>query len=173
MSNKGEGGALMNPQAMFVWESLAFRTPTMLRIVEPLTEDEMRWLPPNQSNSIAWLVWHIAEVEDNWVRDRLYGQTKHYPFGCSVRTAARGQYPSKAELLRYFAEVRGLTKHRLEEASEAEFEQLLHDDHFGAISVRQLWGGVVTSCAWHGGQIALTNRLLPRDPRGNFDPGAR
>ncbi len=161
----------MNPQAMFVWESLAFRTPTMLRIVEPLTEDEMRWLPPNQSNSIAWLVWHIAEVEDNWVRDRLYGQTKHYPFGCSVRTAAHGQYPSKAELLRYFAEVRGLTKHRLEEASEVEFERVLHDDHFGAISVRQLWGGVVTSCAWHGGQIALTNRLIPRDPRGNFDPG--
>ena len=153
---------MMNQQAKFVWESLEFRTPIMLRIVEPLTEDEMRWLPPNKSNSIAWLVWHIPEVEDNWVRDRLHGQPKRYPFGCSVRAATLDQYPSKAELLRYIAEVRGLTKRRLEETAEAEFERVLHDDHFDTISVRQLWGGVVTSCAWHGGKIALTSRLIPR-----------
>jgi DinB family protein len=156
----------MNQQARFVWESLEFRTPIMLRVVEPLTEDEMRWLPPNKSNSIAWLIWHIAEVEDNWVRDRLHGQPKRYPFGYSVRAAALDQYPSKAELLRYFAEVRGLTKQRLEETAEAEFERMLHDDSFGTLSVRQLWGGVVTSCAWHGGQIALTNRLIPRANEG-------
>jgi hypothetical protein len=152
----------MNAQATFVWESLEFRTPIMLRIVDPLTEDEMRWLPPNKSNSIAWLVWHIAEVEDNWIRERLYGHPRRDPFGSSVRSAALDQYPTKAELLSYFAEVRRLTKQRLEEASEAEFDRMLHDDHFGAISARQLWGGVVTSCAWHGGQIALTNRLIPR-----------
>lgn len=152
----------MNLQAKFVWESLEFRTPIMLRIVEPLTEKEMRWLPPNKSNSIAWLVWHIAEVEDNWVRDRVYDQRKRYPFGYSVRSAALDQYPAKSELLGYFAEVRVLTKERLEETSEIEFDRVIHDDHFGEISVRQLWGGVVTSCAWHGGQIALTNRLIPR-----------
>jgi len=90
---------------------------------------------------------HIAEVEDNWVRDRVYGQPKRYPFACSVRSAGLDQYPTKAELLGYFAEVRKLTKQRLEETSEVEFERMVHDDHFAAISVRQLWGGVVTSCA--------------------------
>lgn len=152
----------MNAQAKFVWESLEFRTAILLRIVEPLTEEEMLWLPPNKSNSIGWLVWHIAEVEDNWVRDRVYGLPKRYPFGYSVRSAALDQYPTKAQLLTYFAEVRTLTKRRLGETSEAEFDRMIHDDQFGEISVRQLWGGVVTSCAWHGGQIALTNRLIPR-----------
>jgi hypothetical protein len=37
---------------------------------------------------------------------RLFPQ----PFGCSVRSAALDQYPTKAELLGYFAEVRRLTK---------------------------------------------------------------
>ncbi|MBM3318834.1 MAG: DinB family protein, partial [Candidatus Eisenbacteria bacterium] len=74
----------------------------MLRIVEPLTEAQMRWLPPNNSNSIAWLVWHLAEVENNWVRDKLHGLPKRYPLGASVRATSIEQYPSKAELLAYF-----------------------------------------------------------------------
>ncbi len=151
----------MGPQSRFVWDSLEIRTPTMLRIVEPLSEAQMRWLPPNNSNSIAWLVWHIAEVEDNWVRDKLYGLPKRYPLGASVRATPIERYPSKAEVLAYFHEVRALTKQRLEQTAEEEFDRIIQDESFGAITVRQLWGGVVTSCAWHSGQIVLTNRLIP------------
>jgi len=57
-----EGRYGMNSQAKFVWDALEFRMPTILRIVEPLSEDQLRWWPPNESNSIAWLIWHIAEV---------------------------------------------------------------------------------------------------------------
>ncbi len=153
----------MGPQARFAWESLEFRTPTTLRIVEALQEAAIRWWPPNNSNSVGWLLWHIAEVEDNWVRDKLYGLPKRYPFGASVRAMPPEQYPSKADLLAYFQEVRGLTTQRLEQAPEEEFDRLIQDEHFGAISVRQVWGGVVTSCAWHSGQIALTNRLIPQE----------
>ncbi len=151
----------MNSQAQLVWDSLEFRTPIILRIVEPLSENQMRWWPPNRSNSIAWLIWHIAEVEDNWIRDRLYGEPRRYPFGRSVQDTAHDEYPAKAALLSYFAEVRALTKQRLEGMATEEFERFIHDSHWGTISVRQLWSGVVTSCAWHGGQIALTNRLMP------------
>ena len=34
--------------------------------------------------------------------------------------------------------------------------------HFGTLTVRQVWAGVVTSAAWHAGQIVYVNRLLPR-----------
>ncbi len=50
--------------------------PPILRIVEPLTEDQLRWWRPNESNSIPWLIWHIAEVDDNWIRDGLYEQPR-------------------------------------------------------------------------------------------------
>jgi hypothetical protein len=155
----------MGPQSQFVWDGLELRTPTMLRIINGLSEAAWRWWPPNDSNSIGWLVWHIAEVEDNWLRDRLYRMPKRFPFGASVREARPDQYPSKASLLDYFHEVRGISCGRLEQFSESDFDRQIEDEHFGKITARQLWSLVVTSCAWHSGQIALTNRLIPTESR--------
>ena len=150
----------MHREAQVVWDSLEFRKPAMLQIVEALSEEQMHWLPPHGRNSIAWQLWHIAEVEDNWVRDRLLGEPRRFPFGPSVLHATRAQYPPKATLLAYFHEVRGLSRQRLEASVEAAFDAIVHDPHFGPLSVRQVWSGVITSFAWHAGQIALTNRLL-------------
>jgi hypothetical protein len=85
----------IGPRAGLVWSSLELRTPAMLRIIAELSETQMRWRPPNNSNSIAWLLWHIAEVEDNWVLDKVYGLPKQYPFGRSVRAAAVEEHPEK------------------------------------------------------------------------------
>ena len=152
----------MDPQARFAWGSLELRTPAMLRVVEGLPEAAIRWQPPNGANTVAWLLWHIAEVEDNWVRDKVYGQPRRYPFGVSVRERVLESYPTKPELLAYFHEVRALTRQRLEETDEEAMERTVQDQSFGTISVRQLWGGVVTSFAWHAGQISYLNRLIPR-----------
>jgi hypothetical protein len=152
----------MTPQAQFVWDGLQLRTPAMLNIVERLTDEELRWQPPNGANPIAWMLWHIPEVEDNWVRDRLYATPKRYPFGASVKATPLHLFPAKAELLAYFHEVRALTKQRLEETPEEAFDRALQDEHYGSITVRQVWAGIVTSAAWHGGQIVYVNRLLPR-----------
>jgi uncharacterized damage-inducible protein DinB len=150
----------MNMIAKLVWDGLEFRKPAMLRIVEPLSEEQMGWCPPNQGNSISWQLWHIAEVEDNWVRALLHGQPKRYPFGRSVKIASPDQYPGKAELLKYFHEVREISRRRLEETTETDFERTVRDDHFGELTVGQVWSGIITSFAWHAGQIAQTNRLL-------------
>jgi hypothetical protein len=155
----------MGPQAQLIWDGLELRTPTMLRVVDGLSQDAWRWWPPNNSNSISWLVMHIAEVEDNWVRDRLYNLPKRFPFGASVRELSADQHPNKRELLGYFHEVRTTTRERLEQFSESDFDRKLDDEHFGEITARQLWSLVVTSCAWHSGQIALTNRLIPQELR--------
>ena len=152
----------MNPQARFAWDSLELRTPAMLRIVEALPEVAIRWQPPNGANTVAWLLWHIAEVEDNWVRDKVYGLPRRYPFEVSVRETVLERYPTKPELLAYFHQVRALTRQRLEETGEEAMERTVQDSTFGTISVRQLWGGVVTSFAWHAGQISYLNRLIPR-----------
>ena len=36
----------------------------MLQVVERLSANDVRALPPNAVNPIAWMLWHIAEVED-------------------------------------------------------------------------------------------------------------
>lgn len=152
----------MGPQAQCVWDGLHFRAPAMLAVVERLTNEQLRWQRPNAANPIARMLWHIPEVEDNWVRDRLYGMPKRYPFGTSVKSTPLDAFPDKSELLAYFHEVRALTKARLNDVSEAQFERTIQDEHYGPLTVRQVWAGVVTSAAWHGGQIAYVNRLLPQ-----------
>ncbi len=152
----------MNPEASTIWANLEFRKPALLRVVEPMSASEMLWIPPNGRNSVAWLIWHIAEVEDNWVRDLLYAEPKRYPFSCSVPDATADQFPDKNELLDYFHHVRGLTKSRLAAITERDFDRTVVDEHFGQLSVRDLWAGVATSFAWHAGQIAMMSRLMQR-----------
>jgi DinB superfamily len=152
----------VDPQARVIWDSLEFRTPALLRSIQPLSENQLNWRPPNAGNSVAWLLWHIPEVEDNWVRDKLLNLPKRYPFGVSVKAISGEERPSKTALVSYFHEVRALSKARLERTAGEEFDRMVSDEHFGSLTVRRVWGGVVTSCAWHGGQIVfIVNRLLP------------
>jgi hypothetical protein len=124
-------GVLMNREASAIWANLEFRKPALLRVVEPMSDGQMLWVPPHGRNCVAWLLWHIAEVEDNWVRDLLYAEPKRYPFGGSVRDAAADPFPSKNELLDYFRDVRGLTQSRLAASSESDFDRSVIDEHFG------------------------------------------
>ena len=55
----------MNTTAALLWEMLEFRTPAILDVVRSLSESQVRWEPPNGANPVGWLLWHIAEVEDN------------------------------------------------------------------------------------------------------------
>jgi len=86
----------------------------MLRIVARLSDEQLRWLPPNGVNSIAWLLWHIAEVEDSWIREKLLDAPKRYPFNASAKTVPRVPCPEKTALIAYFHEGRALSKQRLE-----------------------------------------------------------
>jgi hypothetical protein len=81
-----------------------------------------------------------------------------------MREAIEAQYPSRDELLAYLYEVRALSRQRLEAASAADFDRAVHDEDFGAMQVRDVWAGVVTSFAWHAGQAAMTAKMLPETP---------
>jgi uncharacterized damage-inducible protein DinB len=132
----------------------------MLRIVDQLSDEQLRWLPPNGVNSMAWLLWHIAEVEDNWIREQILQLPKHYPFDVSAKATPRPACPPKAALVTYFHDVRALSKQRLEASSDTQMDHTVEDEHYGTLTVRQVWAAVATSGAWHGGQIAYVNRLL-------------
>jgi len=116
----------MTPEARAVWASFEFRVPMLLRNVEPLTESQIRWRPGPGRNSIRWQLWHIAEVEDNWVRTCLLRDEPHYPFVTSLADAdLEHDSPRKSDLLEYLQQVRTLTKKRLEALSAEDFEATL------------------------------------------------
>ncbi|MCB9845517.1 MAG: DinB family protein [Phycisphaeraceae bacterium] len=152
----------MTPQGEAIWAGLEFRTPMVLRNIEPLSEDHLDWIPGEGRKSIRWQLWHIAEVEDNWIRTCLLSAPPRYPFGAALgESTAR---PDKPSLLQYFHEVRSLSRQRLEAMDEPDFARGVSDPDFGTLNARQLWAGVVTSFAWHGGQIAMTAKMLPGSP---------
>lgn len=154
----------MIPQAKMVWAGLEFRMPLLRRNVEPLSEAQMRWIPAPGRVSVAWQLWHIAEVEDNWIRLMVLDEPLHFPFGVQLREAADEQYPTKEQLLAYIAEIRGITRTRLESMTDADFDREVVDVDYGTQTVRDIWAGVVTSLAWHAGQIAMTAKLIPQTP---------
>ncbi len=41
------------------------------RALDGVSEDELHWRPALESNTIDWMVWHMARVEDNWVNVRM------------------------------------------------------------------------------------------------------
>ena len=41
------------------------------RTLDGLDEYELHWRPTLESNSIAWIVWHMARTEDYWINTRL------------------------------------------------------------------------------------------------------
>jgi uncharacterized damage-inducible protein DinB len=48
------------------------------RNVKGLTKDELVWTPKPHSNSIAFLMWHLARVEDLWINRLLQGGKESY-----------------------------------------------------------------------------------------------
>jgi hypothetical protein len=79
----------MTPQARAIWDALEFRMPSVLAKVGGLSDADLYWQLQNGANSIAWLLWHIAEVEDNW-RATSLDQFRFIVFGdpavCWCRT---------------------------------------------------------------------------------------
>ena len=154
----------MTPAAEAIWSSLEFRKPMMLRNVEPLSEELLRWQPAPDMNSIAWQLWYIAEVEDNWIRTLVTQEPPRFPFDVPIRKATPQQIPPKQLLLDYLSEIRAVTRHRLEVTTDIGLEHVVEDPDFGTLTVREVWAGIVTSFAWHAGQIALTAKLAPGSP---------
>ena len=68
-----------------MWDALTFRTAATLRVIDNLSDEQLCWLRPGAVNSVGWLIWHIAEVEDNWIREKVLKLPKRYPFGTSAK----------------------------------------------------------------------------------------
>jgi len=158
----------MTPEGLSIVSALDFRMAMLLRNVEPLSEGQMDWVPGEGRNSIRWQLWHICEVEENWVGQCLLDLPARFPLGVSLGESygvpGSADRPDKDRLLEYLREVRALSRQRLEGMDGGDFERVVHDPDFGRMSARELWAGVVTSFAWHAGQIALTAKLLPGSP---------
>ena len=52
----------------FIEQALEGFKARLYRTLEGLTTEELGWRPDSQANSIAFIAWHVARVEDRWTQ---------------------------------------------------------------------------------------------------------
>ncbi len=139
--------------------------------IQSLSDDDLTQQPNDQSNSVAWLLWHMNRVVDNMIHTRLQSQRQlwvldgwHQKFGMSdeesdfgmgwtAEQVAAWQAPSRDVLLGYYEAMKASAKDYLASLSDAELDKsvMVGNESRG---VSDLLGVLVYDNVVHGGQIA-------------------
>jgi uncharacterized damage-inducible protein DinB len=146
------------------------------RAIEGLTPAEARWQPTIHTNHIAWLVWHMARVEDRWVNLILRETTEVWKadgwadrFRMSPESTGGGQTTEEvrampdiplADLMAYFKAVRAKTRQYLDQVTDADL--LLEHRHPRLGMVKGTWsiGHLLVEQSQHTGQVALIRGMI-------------
>ena len=139
--------------------------------IQSLSDDDLTQQPNDQSNSVAWLLWHMNRVVDNMIHTRLQSQRQlwvldgwHQKFGMSdeesdfgmgwtAEQVAAWQAPAREVLLGYYDAMKASARDYLASLSDAELDKsvMVGNESRG---VSDLLGVLVYDNVVHGGQIA-------------------
>ncbi len=143
--------------------------------LEGLTDAELRWQATLDSNSILWLVWHMAKVEDGWLNSSIGGGESVWDSGGWAEKTGipyeGGGYGQTADevrsmpavpvtdLVEYFDAVRSETFKVIDGISDEDLSKSLTR---GNRSVTWSWilGHVLAEEAQHLGQIGFIRGMV-------------
>ncbi len=147
------------------------------RALDGLSEDELHWRPALESNTIDWMVWHMARVEDNWVNVRLRESESIWDRDgwaerCGVEVPDNG-YGQSAEEIRaippfnvplvmdYYAAVRqGTTDYFENEMQEEDLNKEVPHARYDPINYAWVLGHLLCEEAEHLGQIEYLRGMM-------------
>ena len=146
------------------------------KAVNGLTPAELRWQPTLASNPIAWIVWHMARVEDRWVNRVLSGGVElwisegwHKKFGMTEEAHGYGEtmeqvraMPDLAmfELLAYFDAVRKSTLAHLERMTPEQLAATYPHSRRKGITGAWILGHILVEESQHLGQVAFIRGMI-------------
>jgi len=144
--------------------------------IEGLTPAEARWQPTVHTNHIAWLVWHMARVEDRWVGRYLRGTTEVWTadgwadrfgmdpesngFGQTIEEVRAMPEISLTDLMAYFDAVRAVTRRYLDQAKEEDLSREYQHPRRGTITGTWIVGHILAEESQHTGQVALIRGMI-------------
>jgi uncharacterized damage-inducible protein DinB len=146
------------------------------KAVDGLTPAELRWQPTLASNSISWIVWHMARVEDRWVNRVLRGDVEHWirdgwheKFGMSEEAHGYGETEAQvwampdvamSNLLAYFDAMRQSTLAHLEQMTSADIEATYAHPRRAGITGAWILGHILVEESQHLGQVAYIRGMI-------------
>ncbi len=161
----------------FIRQALDLNRKDLLRQLDGLSPDDLGWQPAPHSNSIGFIAWHMARVEDGWVQ-RVFQRQPHLwisdgwakrfgmaeemrdlGWGYSKDQLAAFNTPSLDLILGYSEAVRRSTLDFLERW-DPEGEPVEARAPWGSpISAQDFFAQLVWELNQHGGQIAYVRGL--------------
>ena len=146
------------------------------KAVDGLTPAELQWQPTLASNSISWIVWHMARVEDRWVNRVLRSDVElwirdgwHEKFGMSKEAHGYGETEAQvrampemamSDLLVYFDAVRHSTLAYLEQMTSADIEASYAHPRLTGITGSWILGHILVEESQHLGQVAYIRGMI-------------
>ena len=146
--------------------------------VDGLSEEELTTRPADDANPIAWLVWHLARVQDDHVADvagteqvwtaQLFDERfdlgiEPESIGYGMSTEEVGQVRASAELLvEYLTAVTEATTAYLATVSADDLERVIDEDWDPPVTLGARLVSVVGDDLQHVGQAAYVRGLLNR-----------
>jgi uncharacterized damage-inducible protein DinB len=147
--------------------------------VADLTPDELSWRPDDGSNSVAWLVWHLARVQDDHVagvagREQLWTSDGwHDRFGLPFRPATIGYGQSAAQVAKvkvsdpglltgYYDAVHQATLDYVAGLTDGDLDEIVDDSWDPPVTLGVRLLSVVNDDLQHAGQAAYVRGLILR-----------
>jgi uncharacterized damage-inducible protein DinB len=145
--------------------------------VEGLNLKQLTYRPGKDANSIAWLIWHLARIQDDhiagvagheqvWITD-TWLEKFGLPFtaiatgwGQTSEEVARVQVDSKL-LLGYFDAVHQVTIHYLRSLKENDYERIVDKHWDPPVTLGARIVSIISDDLQHVGQAAYVRGLLP------------
>lgn len=147
------------------------------RALDGLSDDELRWQPTLHANSIDWMVWHMARVEDNLVNVVLQNHDPIWEsdgwserLGISYAGAGAGMTMNEirdlghidiAEVMEYYRTIRTETSDYFERVMRADdLSRVIEHTNFRGWTGAQILGRLLCEEAEHLGQIEYLRGMM-------------
>ena len=143
--------------------------------LEDLTPTEVRRQPTLQTNHIAWLVWHMARVEDRWI-SRLResaevwnseGWADHFQMDPVSNGVGQSMDEVRAmtdipltELMAYFDAVRTVARGYLANATDVDLAREHQHERLGTITNAWIIGHLLVEMSEHVGHVELIRCMM-------------
>lgn len=148
-----------------------------VKVVDDVADDELGWRPYEDMNSIAWLIWHVARIQDDhvaalstvdqvWVRDQWASR-----FGLDTDTVdtGYGHTPEQVAAIRpgtatiladYVSAVTDQTLGLLDDVDDDDLDRVVDDSWDPPVTMGVRLNSVVGDNLQHLGQAAMVRSLL-------------
>ncbi len=147
------------------------------KTLEGLDEYELHWRPALESNTIDWIVWHMARTEDYWINTRLSetesvwgGQGWQDRIGVFVESTGYAQTLEQirampkldvALVMEYYEAVRERTKQYFaDEIEEEDLKRVIGEMDGEPIMVGGALGHLLAEVAEHLGQVDYIRGMM-------------